>query len=214
MIVQWCCKGFANLLEATARSMLGGGAGIRCRSWLAIDPKAFPLDTNLSRLTEQNLDLHVNDYSRPDAVTGIPFHDTTPFISLSAGCVERRVTTETNVTHTALRTALEFATTDYTRPDRPRCPGWVFYCYVLVGVNRAVSIPSVAEEYRELNLGRPYSRWQVQGEVIAKINVPSTQILCAVPWTPSASGEPQLGEALVNLGFTHPAALLDERNML
>lgn len=216
MIVQWCCKGIAKLAERDVRWILAGGTGIRCRSWLTISPKPFPLGRNLARLTEHNLDLHVNNYSYPDPVTGEPFHDTTPFISLSAGCVERQVTAQTNETHSALRTALTFATTDYSQPgpNWPRCSGWVFYCYVLVGVNRAVSIPSVAEEYRELNLGRPYSRWQTQGEVIAKINVPSTQILCAVHLALADSGKPKVDKVLANLRFTHPKALLDERNML
>jgi hypothetical protein len=33
---------------------------------------------------------------------------------------------------------------------------------VLVGANRAVAIPSVAEEYREPNLGRAFSKWYSQ----------------------------------------------------
>ncbi|AEK44413.1 hypothetical protein [Amycolatopsis mediterranei] len=216
MIVQWCCKGMAKLPEREAERILTGGTGIRCRSWLTVAPKPFPLGKNLDRLTEDNLDRHVNKYSDPDPVTGAPFHDVTPFISLSAGCVDRQVAIERNETHSALRTALTFATTDYSQPgpNWPRCAGWVFYCYVLTGVNRAVSIPSVAEEYRELNLGRSYSRWQPQGEVMAKINVPSRQILCAVHWTPLPSGESKWDEVLWNLRFTHPAALLGERNML
>lgn len=214
MIVQWCCKGFARMSEVDARAILSNGTGIRCRSWLAADPQPFPIEESLRRLTERNLDLHINNYSFRDPVTGVPFHDLTPFISLSAGCVERDTTLKTNVTHTALRTALDFATTDYTRPDRPRCPGWVFYCYVLVGANRAVPIQSVAEEYRELNHNRAFSQWQWQGEVAAKINVPSTQILCAVHWQVSGTGELSYDDVLVNLDFTHPAAVLDERNML
>jgi hypothetical protein len=172
------------------------------------------MDLSLRQLTERNLDLHINNYNFPDPVTGVPFHDITPFISLSAGCVERDVMLKTNVTHTALRTALEFATTDYSQPGRPRCPGWVFICYVLVGVNRAVTIQSVAEEYRELNHNRAFSQWYWQGEVVAKINIPSAQILCAIHWTPDASGGPAIDDVLVNLAFTHPAAILDERNML
>lgn len=214
MIVQWCCKGFANMSEADAREILTSGVGIRCRSWLVLGAQPFPIADNLRRLTERNLDLHINNYSFRDPVTDVYFHDITPFISLSAGCVERDVTLKTNITHTALRTALNFATTDYTQPDRPRCPGWVFYCYVLVSVNRAVAIPAVAEEYRELNHNRAFSQWCWQGEVGAKINIPSNQVVCALHWTPAADGEPLLDDILVNLKFTHPAAVLDERNML
>jgi hypothetical protein len=215
MIVQWCCKGIANLDEAEARSILSQGSGLRCRSWLALPPgQPFPLGPNLKRLTERNLDLHINNYNFPDPVTGKPFHETTPFISLSAGCVERDVTIKTNVTHSALRTALDFATTDYTQRHRPRCPGWIFYCYVLVGTNRAITINSVAEEYRELNHNRAFSAWQWQGEVAAKIHVPATQILCAVHWEPAGPDAVVPTDVLLNLTFTHPSALLDERNML
>jgi len=52
----------------------------------------------------------------------------TPFISLAAGVVDRDVTKQTNVTHGAFRTALEFACTDYTDPQHPPCPGWIFIC--------------------------------------------------------------------------------------
>ncbi|MFE9917646.1 hypothetical protein ACFYPG_21055 [Micromonospora sp. NPDC005553] len=200
--------------DVDARSILSDGTGIRCRSWLIMDPEPFPIDENLRRLTERNLELHINNYSYRDPVSNVPFHDVTPFISLSAGCVERDVTLKTNVTHTALRTALDFATTDYTQPGRPRCPGWVFYCYVLVSANRAVAIPGVAEEYRELNHNRAFSQWYWQGEVAAKINVPSAQILCAVHWTPTAGGDLMADDTLVNLAFTHPAAVINERNML
>ncbi len=74
MIVQWCCKGVAKLAEATVVDILGGGAGIRCRGWLELGPAApLPLDRILGRLTEPNLDLHVNHYSRRDPHTGMRF---------------------------------------------------------------------------------------------------------------------------------------------
>src|SRR5689334_20329070 len=49
MIVQWCCKGFANMTEIDARAILSGGSGIRCRGWLATDPHPFPVDEGLNR---------------------------------------------------------------------------------------------------------------------------------------------------------------------
>lgn len=215
MIVQWACKGFAKMDARVARNILANGEGIRCRGWLAFDPKPFPLGRHLKRLTEQNLDLHVNNYSYPDPATGVPFYQTTPFISLAAGCVERDTLLRANVTYSALRTAFEFATTDYSQHLRTRCSGWVIYCYVLVGVNRAVAIQSVAEEYRELNHARAYSQWYRQGEIAAKINIPSNQIPCAVHWKlDPITGDFHLDDILINTGFTHPAAVLDERNML
>ncbi|ETK37377.1 hypothetical protein [Microbispora sp. ATCC PTA-5024] len=215
MIVQWCCKGLSNMPYGAITDILYDEVGLRCREWATLPPGApYFIDRALRRLTEHDLDLHVNNYSYRDPQTRRPFYETTPFISLSAGCVERETTTRTNVTHTALRTALMFATTDYAAPGRPRCPGWVLVCYVLVAPNKAVAVPSVAEEIRELNHARNYSDWHWQGEVAAKINVPSTQILCAMGWEPAPQDRYTLTHFLVNPRFTHPAALVNERNML
>jgi hypothetical protein len=72
----------------------------------------------------------------------------------------------------------------------------------------------VAEEIRELNHNRAYSPWYTQGEISAKINVPSVQILCAVRWNPQPPDTYVATNLLFNRKFVHPAALLDERNML
>jgi hypothetical protein len=215
MIVQWCCKGLARLDETSVRDILSNEVGLRCRGWLSVPPgQPFPIATALGRLTEGDLDLHVNGYSTPDPGSGRPYHEVTPFISLSAGCVDRDVAAKTNVTHRALRTALQFATTDFSQPSRPACAGWVLLCYVLVSVNRAVTVPAVAEEIRELNHNRAYSDWYWQGEVTAKIHVPSTQILCATRWETGPAGRLDSTGLLVNPRFTHPSVLLDERSAL
>ncbi len=87
-------------------------------------------------------------------------------------------------------------------------------CYVLVGVRPAPTIPGVAEEVRELKHLRPYSPWYLQGEVTAKVNVPSRQILYATRWAPDNTGALVETDVLLNLAFTHPVALLDIREML
>jgi hypothetical protein len=158
-------------------------------------------------MTERDLNLHVNHYDEVDPRTGTAVSDQTPFISLSAGCVDRDTLKKTNVLHPALRTALEFAT------DLAREPGWVFTCYVLLAVNRATPVPGVAEEVRELNHRRSYSEYSLEGEVAAKINVPSRQILCAEHWEPSGNWLRRTG-GYRNREFVHPDALLDMRQML
>jgi hypothetical protein len=220
MIVQWCCKGLAKVPDEEINAIVYGHVGLRCRAWTTLAPKTpYRLANGLRQLTEYHLDLHVNNYSYPDPRTSVPFYKTTPFISLSAGCVDRDITIEENITHRAWRTAVHFATTDFADPDFDpddprRCAGWVLVCYVLVSANRAVAIPSVAEEIRELNQARAYSNWHTQGEITAKINVPSTQILGALYYAPISFGEPVVVNYLVNPRFTHPAALPDERMML
>jgi hypothetical protein len=216
MIIQWCCKGLAKLDKATVIEILGSPVGLMCQDWLAHERarRPFPITRAMQRLTEANLRRHVNDFSGLDPRTGRPFCKVTPFISLSAGCVDRVVRKKTNRTYRAVGTALSFATIDYTDPARPPCPGWVFYCYVVVGSNPAVRIPTVAEEVRELNHSRAFSGWYWQGEVVAKLNVPSTQILGAERYEPVPGGPPKITNVLVNLDFCHPAALLAERGMV
>ena len=205
MIVQWCCRGVGDLTRGEVEAILGNQVGLRCRYWPRDRP--LPYDIALGRLTERYLDLHVNDYDGIDSVTGKRVRDISPFISLSAGCVDRRTLLRTNVIHPARRTALEFATDDGTRP------GWLFTCWVLVGVNRAVGIEAVAEEIRELNHARRYSAYFTEGEMTAKVNVPSRQILCAEYWIPTARALVRRSVCMNN-GFVNPAAVRNERQML
>jgi hypothetical protein len=206
MIVQWCCKGVANISKHEAHNILTGGAGLLCRLWQKDDPLRISEAT--TRLTEHHLDLHVNHYDDQEAATGLPVRDVTPFLSLSAGCVSRDMLLKTNVLHRARRTALAFGT------EQGRTSGWLFTCYVLVSVNRAVGVPAVSEEIRELHHNRRYSPYYTEGEITAKINVPSTQILCAERWEPQPPRGTVRTGIYVNRGFSHPSALLDERRML
>jgi hypothetical protein len=205
VIVQWCCRGMGDLTVADVEGVLGGGAGLTCRYWPSHGRLNYSVA--LARLTEHYLDLHVNHYDDVDPDTGGRVCEISPFISLSAGCVDRRKLLRTNKIHPALRTALDFATAGGTRP------GWVFTCWILVGVNRAVGIESVAEEVRELHHARSYSEYYTEGEVAAKINVASRQILCAERWIPAGRRFVRHGLCRNN-DFVHPAAVLDERRML
>jgi hypothetical protein len=216
MIVQWCCKGLAKVGEAEILEMFSNHVGLICQDWFRSwkTGESFVVKDAMERLSEAGLHRHVNDFSSPDPASGLPFCEVTPFISLSAGCVDRDVQSKTNQVHRALRTALDFATTDYADPARPPCHGWVLYCYVVLGSNPAVRVPIVAEEVRELNHNRAFSGWYWQGEVAAKLNVPSAQILCAERYEPRPGWSPRVTKVLVNPGFYHPAALLAERRML
>ena len=205
MIVQWCCKGVEDLPVEQIRSILTDGFGLACRFAQLNEP--MPYAVAADRLTEYHLDLHVNHYDEIEPESGSAVRDVTPFISLSAGCIERSILLKTNVLHGAQRTALAFATRD------GRLPGWVFTCYVLLSVNRATGISAVSEEIRELSHNRRYSDYHVEGEVAAKINVPSRQIHHVERWEPAGGRLTRTGGYL-NLTFTHPRAVLDERRML
>jgi hypothetical protein len=149
----------------------------------------------------------VNHYDEQESESGQAVCDITPFISLSAGCVERNVLLKTNVLHGARRTALAFAT------KNGQVAGWIFTCYVLVSANRAVGIPGISEEIRELTHNRRYSDDYVEGEIAAKFNVPSKQIHHVERWEPINGRLTRTG-GYVNRTFVHPAALLDEQRML
>jgi hypothetical protein len=168
MYVQWCIKGVSGIDEAAAESIVIGGSGLQCRWWRNVH--AIQPDQVAAKLTPDNLDLHVNHYGAPDPATGQPFCDGTPFISLTAGAVDRDTVLETNKAVPARQTALRFATRDGTND------GYLFYCYVIVGLGPAVPVTFVAEEVRGLSPHRNYSRHILEGEIAAKIHVPANQI--------------------------------------
>lgn len=166
MYVQWCLKGIAEIGDADVDEIFRSGL---VSNW-ARSAGMIPYSDVPKRLTDEELDWHVNRYDDPRPDTGMPYGETTPFISLTAGAVARSTFVALNVAYPAARTALGFATRNAT------VPGFVFRCWVPVGLNPAVAVESVAEETRELNASRGYSPFALEGEVTAKVNVPPSQI--------------------------------------
>jgi len=204
MIVQWCCKGMPGLSQNHVRHILLDGEGILCAHWhnaKSTPAKRAPLPVAeaLDRLSEWDLDQHLHNFAA--------VRSTTAFISLSAGCVSRDTALRKNIRHPARLTALDFAT------KAGSTQGWIFTCYVFVGINPAPEIPAVAEEVRELNHARPYSPYYTEGEVAAKLHVPSRQILSAEEWTPDGSGGFGV-RAFLNPRFVSPRPLVNERASL
>ncbi|MEU2771639.1 hypothetical protein ABZ646_01610 [Streptomyces sp. NPDC007162] len=208
MIVQWCVKGMSLPGDAVARGLIDSRIGITCRWWEKTNP--LPSNEIASKLTAQNLNLHVNHFESIDPATGKPFCEETPFISLSCGTVERSTAAKTNFVHTARHTALWFG----TRFGRESV-AYLYYCWVILAPRSAVAVEGVAEEVRDLNTYRRYSPYQTEGEVAAKILVPANQIhrcekwewdrrrlMFRSAWTHS------------NPGFVAPEALSNVREML
>jgi len=169
MYVQMCIKGVSGINVSMANEMLAG-EGLVC-NWWRKEGSIGPKDID-KRLTSADLDLHVNSYEEQHPDLPGKVKEETPFISLTAGAVERSVFFKTNFVHPAHRTALLFAS-DFGRL-RGEC--FLFYCWVVVGLKPAVEIRHLAEEIRELNTYRRYSAFQTEGEIAAKIEVPSRQI--------------------------------------
>jgi hypothetical protein len=168
MLVQWCLKGIAEGAtgpeDALAQSRLGG-PGLKS-SWLFdlrgnADIFEFP-ERSHKALSYSALDAHVHSYSTVGR--------TTPYISLSAGCVELDPFTPTTTTIKAWETALDFATRSGTQS------GFVYRLWVLVSPKPAPELPGFAEEVRELNSFDTFAQFHHEGEITAKLFVPARQI--------------------------------------
>lgn len=173
MYVQTCIKGVQGgergINDTEAKEILAG-SGLQCNWWRRVN-SISPATIN-ERLTAAELDLHVNAYDEQHPNRALRVHEETPFISLAAGVVERSTFLKTNFVHPAHRTALLFAS-DF---GQLRGDCYLFYCWVVVGLMPAVPVRHLAEEVRELNTYRRYSAFQLEGEVTAKVEVPSCQI--------------------------------------
>jgi hypothetical protein len=144
--------------------------GLTCAWWRhARHISAGEID---ERLTDEELDLHVNSFEEVHPARGGLVRDQSPFISLTAGQVERKQWVEENSTHPAQLIALNFAT-DFGEL-RGEC--FLFYCWVMVGMRPNVPVRHLAEEVRELNTYTKFSPFQLEGEIVAKIEVPPRQI--------------------------------------
>lgn len=159
MIVQSCLKGIHGIGDAEAQQILTR-KGIQCNWWRRVQ-NILP-EQKRQKLTASAIDLHVNNYAS--------VINETPFISLTSGCVTRDEFLRTNVIFSARNTAVEFAT------DGGLSEGYVFYCWLIVGLKAAPEVEGICEEVRELNTYRNYSAYQTEGEIAAKIIVPSNQI--------------------------------------
>jgi len=86
MIVQRCLKGIYGINKSDADTILD--EGILC-NWTRYKTGGPPTAKEIrTALTANMLDLHVNNYASVQA--------TTPFISLSAGCVSRDALVQAN----------------------------------------------------------------------------------------------------------------------
>lgn len=201
VFVQWCIKGVSGgsdgIDDAEADRMTLHGGGILCNWWR--DVIQIRPDLTRAKLTPDALDRHIHDY---DTV-----RRETPFISLTAGCVQRDAARRLNRIREAQDVALRFAT------DWGREPGYLFHCWVLVGLNPAVEIEAVAEEVRELNTYVRWSDYQLEGEITAKVIVPANQIQRWERWDPMGPWLRRTGWR-INTRFDPPQRLANLRGVL
>ncbi len=168
MIIQRVIRGVAGIDQAQAQQTLNDGIlSNLCRYK---GPLAY--STIAEVLVDRNVEWHQDHFLDPDPLytkpQNEPFVLHTPFISTTAGTVERRK--GQNVTWTAFDIALRFAT------DGLRQSGYLFYCDLFVIGRPAVPIPAFSEELRELNVNPRYTVNQIEGEILAKLLIPAAQI--------------------------------------
>jgi hypothetical protein len=167
--VQKCLKGINGITLADAQDILRN-RGLAC-AWWRTTRNISPAEI-AERLTAEELDLHLNSFGKEHPTRGGLVKDQTSFISLTAGTVERDRFLRRNIVHTARDTAMEFAT-DFGRAQG-EC--FLFYCWVIVGLAPSVPVRSLAEDVRRLDTYTTYSPYQPDGEIVAKIEVPASQI--------------------------------------
>ena len=199
MLIQWCLKGISEqpggFGDPEARRVLAGhglgaawqrGAGTR---------GDLPGDAH-GALSDQALSDHVNNYA---AVQG-----NTPYLSLTAGCIERDPHTLSAVTHSAMNTALSFATRNGT------VAGYVFRLWVLVAPKPAPELPGFAEEVRSLLLFDHLTLFHDEGEIAAKLFVPARQIESFTKYDANLN---PIGAAVLNGDFVPPERINNVRDL-
>src|SRR5437879_713780 len=112
MILQRVIKGIGGINDQDVKHILT--TGILCNWWRSIG--SLPQVEIPDRLTERNLTWHQNHYDEPDPLRGnARFSLETPFISTTAGTVERDAFQQTNLLNPAWVEALRFASNLWTR---------------------------------------------------------------------------------------------------
>jgi hypothetical protein len=167
MFFQKVLKGIAGLTRHDADQIFR--TGILCNWWHTvgtISPQEI-----VQKLNQRNLDWHLNHYDDPDPLmNNRPFRENTPYISVTAGVVERQAFLQRNIVFDPFITALRFATHDFT------VTGHIFYAYVFTLGRQSLDLREFAEEVRELNIYKNFLPYHPEGEITAKIEIRGPQI--------------------------------------
>jgi hypothetical protein len=167
MFFQKVLKGIAGQSRQEADAVFVGG--ILCNWWRRVHQ--IRPDQIVEKLSERNLDWHLNHYEDPDPLMGHSlFFENTPFISVTAGTVERDAFFLRNIVFDPFITALRFATRDFSTT------GHIFYGYVFTLGRQSIELCEFAEEVRELNIYKTFLPFHPEGEITAKIGIRGPQI--------------------------------------
>lgn len=167
MIIQRVLKGIGGITTQEADLILA--SGIECNWWRRVH-QITAVEIR-EKLTPRNLECHLDHYTDPDPLeNNAPFAENTPFISTTAGTIDRIRRRAMAVFFDPLTTAVEFATDAFTRT------GFVFYAYVFTLGKVSIELEEFAEEVRDIHVYTKYSPYYREGEIAAKIGIPAVRI--------------------------------------
>jgi hypothetical protein len=203
MYFQKVLKGIKDLSPQDATAMVKD-EGIRC-NWWRREGSISASDIS-EQLTDNNVLCHLNHYNDPlpathaqySASEKLTYGDITSFISTTAGAVQRFSSAGLNICFPAFMTALQFATANFTTR------GFIFYAYLITLGKNAIPLMQFAEEVRELQLYHHYLPYHREGEIVAKIVIPSPQIQKAEEYDgPAAIRDLRMGKLPTPLQTIH-----------
>lgn len=218
MIIQKVLKGISGLTEMEANNMID--QGIICGWWRTVG--RISAGEAIQHLTAVNAELHLNHYHKPvpsgNALASLGaarFGDVSPFISTTAGAIQQDHLHKKNICFDPFLTALRFATGNF------RYRGYVFYAYLFTIGKIAIEMEQFSEEVRELHIYKDYLPYHRQGEVMAKIIIPTVQIEKAVGYDgPTAKRDiikgriPTPLNTIINSNYQQPEKLSNIREVL
>jgi hypothetical protein len=214
MIIQKVVKGIRGITDAQAQDILKDGIK---SNWLRNVVRTTDMSEFANLLTERELRLHVEDYDNPIPHShplygkGTNYGDITPFISTSAGTNE--LYGGSFAFYDPLQTAIEFATGNYS------AVGYVFYAYLFVLGKKSIIYQQFAEEIREVNIYTIPFQFHYEGEITAKIIIPSCQIEKVEkydgPTCQTVAGGHTVQDTFFNKGrYTNPSIISNIREIL
>ncbi|CUR59672.1 conserved hypothetical protein [metagenome] len=140
--------------------------GLLCNWWHRVT--LLPRNEVAGRLTQVELLAHLNQYNVAVPGETYTYGQDSPFISTTAGTYQA---TDKHYTHfPAELTALRFATKNFT------AVGYVFRAWLPVLGRPSIALEAFGEEVRDPNQYPTAYGYHRQGEVVAKIAIPSSQI--------------------------------------
>jgi len=217
MYFQKVVKGINGLSSSHAKLIVD--EGLRSNWWRKMGT-ITPIGIK-EQLIEKNAMLHLNSYNEPLPI-GHPFYgrektygDVTPFISTTAGAIQRDTFKKQNFLRDPFLTALNFATKNL------KSNGYIFYAYLITLNKKAIELEQFSEDVRELHIYQDFMPYQLQGEVMAKILIPSVQIEMALEFDgPTAKDELRRGieptptHTISNISYQNPQKFSNIKEIL